>query len=210
MEAKPYLDYLDKEMTIMGILSAFSIAAPAAVLGTLLSKDSGVSAQIWAGQQAFIAAGSALCAVAAFLFYKQRSLLAWYYGQLSLTEALGGQVIAVYEEVKEYLLMADSWQTWLSYCLGFTLLGAGFIEYLLAIFFLLAPAHLGWVHQHLHTLKVFCSVACPITVLVTGLVQSYVRISYSFHPHAWKDFMADIVRKFRGEHPGKRRTISDT
>jgi hypothetical protein len=32
VDVKQYLEYLDKEMTIMGILSAVSVAAPAGIL----------------------------------------------------------------------------------------------------------------------------------------------------------------------------------
>lgn len=36
IKAKDYREYLDKEMTIMGILSAVSVAAPAGVLNFVL------------------------------------------------------------------------------------------------------------------------------------------------------------------------------
>jgi hypothetical protein len=44
MYTKKYLEYLDKEMTIMGILSAVCVAAPAGILNAVLSKDSEVKA----------------------------------------------------------------------------------------------------------------------------------------------------------------------
>ncbi len=86
METKEYLDYLSKEMTIMGILSGVSIATPAGILHAVLSKDD--PGNLWSSGQVFIAAGSVLCVMAAGFFYKQRSLLAWYYDQIALTEAL--------------------------------------------------------------------------------------------------------------------------
>jgi len=40
IDTKKYLEYLDKEMTIMGILSAIAIATPAGVLNALLGYKS--------------------------------------------------------------------------------------------------------------------------------------------------------------------------
>jgi hypothetical protein len=48
-DVKPYLDYLDKEMTIMGILSAFCVGAAALVAREVL-KVSG-QGQLFAARQ---------------------------------------------------------------------------------------------------------------------------------------------------------------
>jgi len=70
MDPKPYLDYLDKEMTIMGILSAFSVAALGGVF-TILTKADQIGPTLWSGGSVFLVAGSAYCLIAASLFYKQ-------------------------------------------------------------------------------------------------------------------------------------------
>ena len=46
-DAKTYLEYLDKEMTIMGILSAVAIAAPAGILNALLGDKNAFKDQLW-------------------------------------------------------------------------------------------------------------------------------------------------------------------
>jgi hypothetical protein len=57
MDTKKYLEYLDKEMTIMGILSAVCVAAPAGILNAVLSKDSDVKSMFWNPGHFFIVIG---------------------------------------------------------------------------------------------------------------------------------------------------------
>src|ERR1700735_3788107 len=87
-----YCDYLDKEMTIMGLLTAFAVAVPALVLDHIAgAKESEQPTLYWMWQteQVMLAAGSLVFFLSALSFYLQRSALAYYYGQLrlSLTEA---------------------------------------------------------------------------------------------------------------------------
>jgi hypothetical protein len=51
MEAKQYLEYLDKEMTIMGILSGVSVAVPAGILSTVLGEKGVTARDIEAGEE---------------------------------------------------------------------------------------------------------------------------------------------------------------
>jgi len=190
MEVKQYLEYLDKEMTIMGILSAVSVATPAAILNAALSKDA--RTLLWDPEHFFIVMGSVFCVLAALLFYKERSQLAWYYGQICLTEAVANKK-AVDAELREWLRNADSWETWWFYCWGFTFLVAGFAEYLFAFFFLLTPSHWPWLFAHLQTVKILALLACPIVVSVAAPMQWYVRTRYKFSDDAWTDFGSDIV-----------------
>jgi hypothetical protein len=194
MEVKPYLEYLDKEMTIMGILSAASVAAPAGILNAALSKDA--QALLWNPEHFFIVMGSVLCVIAAMLFYKERSDLAWYYGQICLTEAIAEKK-ALGAELREWLRDADSWETWWPYCLGFTSLAAGIAEYLFAFFFLLAPSHWPWLATHLSTLKTLAFLACPILACVVAPVQWYVRTRYKFSDDAWTDFKSDLLKRLQ-------------
>jgi len=198
MDVKPYLEYLDKEMTIMGILSAASVAAPAGILNACLSKDA--QALLWNPEHFFIVMGSALCVIAAMLFYKERSDLAWYYGQICLTEAISEKK-SLTAELREWLRNADSWETWWPYCLGFTALVAGIAEYLFAFFFLLAPSHWSWLATHLSILKILACLACPILACVVAPVQWYVRTRYKFSDDAWADFKTDLFKGLGS--PGK-------
>src|SRR5216684_2950180 len=82
---KLYLDYLDKEMNHMGILSAFCVATVAFSLKELLEAQK--PAELWQirdSAKAYILVGSFLIIAAAAWFYKQRSTLAWFYGQICL------------------------------------------------------------------------------------------------------------------------------
>jgi uncharacterized protein len=198
MDTKRYVEYLDKEMTIMGILSAVCVAAPAGILSAVLAKDSSVGILFWSACQFFIVAGSSLCVLAAFFFYKERSQLAWYYGQICLAELLTDKA-AISAKLREWLREADSWETWLPYCWGFTFLVAGFSEYLLAAFFVMTPPHWPWLLAHLHIVKLFGFFACPIIAVLSAVVQWYVRTRYRFNETPWTDFLADMVGPFKGE-----------
>lgn len=129
-----YCDYLDKEMTIMGLLSAFSIVVPAAVLDRVAGAkltDGSLFAEIWNCDRILILSGSVAFLAATLSFYLQRSLLAIYYGQLRFS-----QTPARYANMSDVdiLRRADSWGTWTSYQSGFTLLPLGFVLYGTALF----------------------------------------------------------------------------
>lgn len=128
-DAKPYLEYLDKEMTIMGVLSAFAASALAAVLWKMAdaepSKASLVSGLIKAPW--FIIVATALNLLSALAFYRQRSLLAWHYGQIALT-AVGQPGKTVEEQSQD----ADGWDTWVHHWRGWAWLSLGFLGYGLA------------------------------------------------------------------------------
>jgi hypothetical protein len=87
-DANNYLQYLDKEMTIMGILSTFCVAVVALVLDRVGSAEPSKQTFfyfLWKNQSFYIVLGSSCIALAAALFYQQRSALAWFYGQISLS-----------------------------------------------------------------------------------------------------------------------------
>ena len=199
MEVKPYVEYLDKEMTIMGILCAVSVAAPAGILHASVSKD--LYGVLWQPEHFLISMGSVLCVFAALFFYKERSLLAWYYGQICLTEALGTKK-SVVAELREWLRDADSWETWWPYCLGFTFLIAGFAEYSFALFCLLTPQHWPWLSANLSEAKLVLFLACPIVACLASPLRWYVRTHYKFSEDAWTDFLSDLLASLkRGVQP---------
>ena len=74
-----FLEYLDKEMTIMGILSTFSVAAAALFLNAIgsveLNKKT-LFSLLWLREPWCVLMGSAWILTAAGLFYSQRSTLA--------------------------------------------------------------------------------------------------------------------------------------
>jgi hypothetical protein len=145
-EADNYLQYLDKEMTIMGILSTFCVAVVALVLDRVGSAEPMKGAffyLLWKNQSFYVVSGSACVALAAAFFYQQRSALAWFYGQISLSidcPEINGT------DTAEWLEDADSWATWIPYQSAFSALTVGCSLYLYAI---MASAQLfsipGWL-----------------------------------------------------------------
>jgi hypothetical protein len=122
---KIYLDYLDKEMTIMGILSTFSIVTLGFLAGKIVFTDAQPGKyNFWENSFLFCFLGFLGLAVAALAFYLQRSLLAWFYGQISLNMAKSD-----FESVLENLNDADGWGTWIRYQIGFGALTLAFSEF---------------------------------------------------------------------------------
>lgn len=76
MDPKPYLEYFDKEMTIMGLLSAVAVAVASFATERIMSADKGFLSQIGASGRTHVLAGAASALLAALFFYLQRSHLA--------------------------------------------------------------------------------------------------------------------------------------
>jgi hypothetical protein len=121
---KGYLGYLDKEMSIMGVLSAFSVTVLSLYLFKVAGAEDkdGALADVWRHAPWCALAASLLQLFAALLFYRQRSLLAWHYGQIALARAQNAVVGELLDE-------ADSWATWILYRWGFTALTLGLAGY---------------------------------------------------------------------------------
>lgn len=124
-DARPYMDYLDKEMTIMGILSAFCFGSVA-----LIGKESKLLEAMAQGDallsnKYFLLVGTALLLMAGALFYLQRSRLAVRYEELAFwaTAAEGSQ------SAEDVVLGSDTWSFWTPYQSGLCLVIAGFLSY---------------------------------------------------------------------------------
>ena len=87
VDKKQYLDYLDKEMTIMGVLSAFSAGVLAILADKMIVGQANNPCTMWnncAGCQKYlIIAAYTGFLLATYFFYKQRSKLAQYHGDIS-------------------------------------------------------------------------------------------------------------------------------
>lgn len=129
-DPKPYLEYLDKEMTIMGLLSAFSITLAAVVTDRIVTAKHGFLNDVWMHGKYHIIAAGVLAVVAALLFYLQRSLLAWYYGQICLAQVRGPTSPRT---LKAWLKDADGWDTWARYQGGFIALVGAALCYAYAV-----------------------------------------------------------------------------
>ncbi len=117
MKAEHYLDYLDKEMGIMGVLSTFCLAVPSLFFERVISADEKSIAhdflvKLWSNGWLFLIVATCMSLLGAAYFYKQRSRLAWYYGQIALKMALPNYTA---HELEEWLKKADGWETWIPY-----------------------------------------------------------------------------------------------
>jgi lipoprotein signal peptidase len=140
--AKPYLDYLDKEMTIEGILSAFCVAVSAAafdrVLGVKAASASDLVKALQDLSYPYVLAATIALMTAALCFYLQRSALAWLYGQISLAVTREMQDTPGHTDrtaFTEGLNTGDSWSLWNRYKFGLSFLAVTAGEVLLALFF---------------------------------------------------------------------------
>jgi hypothetical protein len=167
-----YLEYLDKEMSILGILSAFCVA----VVGLFVqqvgtAQDKVFLKEVLDNGYWYLISGSILVLLSAGLFYHQRAELAWYYGQMA--KAVDFQER---QRVEEYIQGADYWSTWLPYFIGFKSLNAGMILYILAL-----------VSKHLHfQLWIVC-----VTIAVFGVWAALEAIIYIKYPQSdtpFRDF----------------------
>jgi|GEM_PF-2790391 len=127
---KLYLDYLDKEMTITGVLSTFCVAVPAVILERVASAEKNYLAELWASGSWYFMFASILMLIASGVFFKQRSVLAWYFGQVSLKMALP---LHDTKQVNEWMKEADSWRAWIPYNIGFWLTFTAAAQYVIAV-----------------------------------------------------------------------------
>ena len=139
--AKPYLDYLDKEMTIEGILSAFCVAVGGfafdRVLGVKADGASSLVGQLQSFSYPFVLAAIVGVVTAALFFYLQRSTLAWHYGEISFavaSELAGKAGNTRGASLSECLDDAHSWSAWNRYKFGWSFLAVTAMEILLALF----------------------------------------------------------------------------
>lgn len=180
-EPKPYLEYLDKEMTIMGILSGFCVAVLALVVDKIAgAKDSTALSSLWTLQAGTWLIGAGALLVAALFFYRQRSHLAWFYGQISLAQVKNA---SGEDSVENWLRNADSWETWLYYRDGFSSLSFGFFQFAVAV-----------VQQQLCATYPRCLTLWVPLVGCVGftLLQRHVLKLYRFHDDPWADWRKRI------------------
>ena len=167
---KIYLGYLDKEMTIMGILSSFCILTMGFVAEKLFFPDKDSVYKFWQSVNLLCLLGLGGLLFAALSFYRQRSLLAWYYGQLSLNKAKGDD-----PEVRRLLDDSDGWYNWKWYQTGFGSLTLAFFE--------LVTVGLSGVHSWIAKYEAYFAVGF---LLVCGIGTSFFVIAYARYPYEEK------------------------
>jgi hypothetical protein len=117
--ASNYVTYLLNEMTIMGILSTFCVVVIGGFITVFsnVSKDSALWLRdFWREEGAFVLFGLTAVLIAAFLFYRQRSILSYYVGQIYLSVYDSAIADGSAHELHE---RANNWITWRFYRLAF-------------------------------------------------------------------------------------------
>jgi hypothetical protein len=164
---KFYLEYLDKEMTIMGILSTFCVLTLGFVAQRLFSAETNPLYKFWEKATILCVFGLSGFLLAALSFYRQRSLLAWYYGQLSLNKAKGDD-----DEVNKLLKDSDGWFNWKWYQTGFGFLALAFME--------LGAVCLSSIYPFVSEYRVV--IGCSI-LLLCFICNRFTVVAYSKYPY---------------------------
>lgn len=133
-----YVDYLDKESTLVGLLATFAVAAGALLLQTTLgAKELTAASKLWNTTGGYISTAAMSCAIAALAFYRQRSHLAYYIGQIALARTFGAAPPEDQGEpslsVGELLHMANAWSTWSWYQVGWIFLATAAVAFAITL-----------------------------------------------------------------------------
>jgi hypothetical protein len=187
VNAEPYRDFLEKEMTIMGILSAFCVLTVAGVANALKDANTGgvtLASSVWRGGRAFIVCGCFCLMIAALFFYRQRSLAARYYGEIAKSERGGSD-----RPLRDLVSEADGWATWRWYEAAFAALIAGFTEF---CFGLLATKY-TWISGS----RIVLLAPIAVAVIFSVTMRKVLKI-YNSEWSAWGKFWERI--KHGGGH----------
>jgi hypothetical protein len=142
--AKTYLDYLDKEMTIQGILSAFCVGFAAAAFDRVLlgkapaGPTTTLITNLRTNPGPFVLTAIIAIMVSALFFYLQRSELAWLHGQVSLAVTRKMENISTPPDgytFEEGLKIGNSWSLWNRYLFGLSFLCVAATDALITVFF---------------------------------------------------------------------------
>ena len=171
---KAYLEYLDKEMTIMGILSTFCVAAAALVVDRVASAEKDSLFHSLAGTHPFqVFLGAGLLMGAGLFFYLQRSRLAHFYGSICMSVA---EPDCTEWDTQRWLVEAYSWATWIKYRIAFLLLALTPVVFVHALYQTMRPAWpplWGWEW----------GIVAAITIGILGHTTVYSTYRYSNHPY---------------------------
>jgi|ERR1035437_1243634 hypothetical protein len=175
-----YLTYLDKEMTIMGILSGFCAAALGLSIKLLTSKNVAMSQDLLHSSQLSLFMAHLMVLFAALSFYGQRSLLAWYYGQISLEDSGYDTGTRLYTWLQD----ADGWDTWIRYQRGFWLLSGAFCESVIAGL----RIRTQWPGPITDDFEVWGGSIVAIILLVVIIVQKIILGKWSHSENPYREF----------------------
>jgi hypothetical protein len=138
-DAKPLLDYLDKEGNVMGLLSVFCVGTAALLLERLTGASPNTYlTRVWESGRTYVFIGSVLLLLAAAMFYRQRSTLLWVHGLLALA-------IARSHPPDEYFETVEEWVFWSEYKAAWTCAIVAFVHVACAVISPLCPVIGSWL-----------------------------------------------------------------
>jgi hypothetical protein len=160
IDPKPYLDYMDKEMTFCGIITTFSLACVLFMMDKMFSsiKTNDTTIQIDFKSIYFLMSIISLV-IAAFLLFKLRANLAYNYGQISLEITSKG---FTGKPIESWLKDVDSWEFWNPYFYAIALIICAFIQIAIFLF--------------INFYKINLNYYWSLLVLVFSIIGGYITI----------------------------------
>ena len=139
---KPYLDYLDREITLSGVWAAFCVVAAATafdrVLGVKTETASDFVAAIQAVSYLYVLSAIAALLIAAFFFELQRRDLVWLHGRISYAVTCKMSRIRIPKDtfsLDEGISFGNTYSLWNRYRFGLTFLAVAVVEVGLSLCF---------------------------------------------------------------------------
>jgi hypothetical protein len=176
-DVKIYLEYLDKEMTIMGVLSTFCVAAVALIIDKVNTADKpDLYGELATMHPVQVYLGCALLLIAGLCFYLQRSRLAHYYSSICISIV---NKDATEWDTKRWLTEVYTFYAWMRYRVGFQILA-------------LVPIIFGHaVYQSIYkTCDPHWRTEYAIIIVVEGLMSfhNFIYFVYRYDPRPWANF----------------------
>jgi hypothetical protein len=206
-DCKPYLDYLDKEMTSLGVLSTFSVGFASLVLDRIVGNADKIAffGTLWRQHIGTVLGASLILLAAAWMFFKQRSDLGYFYGGIAMS--LAKPPPPGEWTLQNWLIEADSWNTWIFYRIGITTLIIGFLVYGQAIYQSVYP-------QEPPPYWIAGSIDLLLLARLAYIVPALSTYRYDEHPYKafWRAIKAGTLMedwRSRGEQPVESGRTSD-
>jgi hypothetical protein len=177
-----YLGYLDTEMKIMGILSAFCVLTVAGIATAIKDFDLDKrhpTSTLWHQSSEYMVVGCLCMMAAALFFYYQRSHLAWCYGQICLAQFDS----ETYGSLDGWLDLANGWSSWRSYKAGFAAIGAAVGEFVLAL--------MATIWPRISSNYFLLAIPVVIAVIYAGPMY-YVMEHYNSKDEPWREWFRDL------------------
>lgn len=177
----PYLEYLDREMRILGILSTFCVAVAALIVNSVMNAaESSYLQKLWCHEEVALVICLGAILWAALEFFRQRHHYLFRYGQISLW-------VVHHEESKicDELRRAEAWSSQRRYKRGRLALYLTFIEFGIAVIAEAWPIEVsGWWTSDYFAILIF--VGWLVWAWLEGRILEASDIDIELPVHAWR------------------------